>query len=79
MTIYVDVIRQDAPRPPSAQKLIPGNVMTAPWRPNEARVLYLGTRTGGLKRFAVAKLCDLSRRNCDLRASTLLTPDAKER
>jgi hypothetical protein len=70
-TVYVDIVGSGVARPPSAQKLIPGNVITAPWPPQEASILYFGDDPEKLQRFAIDRLCDMSRRNCDLRVSQL--------
>ena len=74
--VYVDIIKSGMPRLPSPQKLTPGNVMTAPWPPAEAIMLYSGNNPSSLQRFAVSRLCDLSRRNCEIRISALSKPSS---
>jgi len=75
-TVYVDILKNGVPRPPSTQKLSPGNVMTTPWPPREANVLYVGDGSGKLRRFAIAGLCNMSKPNCDLLVSQLPLPTA---
>ena len=72
-TVYVDFIKKDAGRSPSAQKVAPGNLMTAPWPPADASTLYVGNDPAKLQSFIVATLCDVSKPNCDIRASQLAT------
>jgi hypothetical protein len=70
-TVYVDFVANDVPRPPSPQKLVSGQIMTAPWPPADARTLYVGSDPAKLRQLPVAKLCDLKKRNCNLRLSEL--------
>lgn len=51
--------------------LVPGNTYSGPWAPKEAGTLYVGNDATNLRQLAVAKLCDIEKRNCEIRASQL--------
>jgi hypothetical protein len=71
LTVYVDLIKTGTPRPPSPQKLVSGQILTAPWRPAEAQSVYLGRDAANLKRYPVVELCNLTMQNCNIDVSQL--------
>jgi hypothetical protein len=70
-SVWVDFIKVGVSRRPSPQKVVSGSLLTAPWPPKQAGTLYVGNNPSDLRKFTVATLCDLEKRNCDVRVSQL--------